>query len=574
MILVILGAVMLLAVLAMPANAQGPVAPSMQQLWSNLASDDVDQAFESVTLLEAQKARAVAWLSDKLVPAQSVSQQQIHKLVHQLSSASFADRRQAHQELMQLGAAAEPALREGLARRMGTEADIRIGLLLELAPRTCARTQEEQQTRFGIRLLERIGTAQAAEQIRKLADGADGARTTIWAREALSRLQARKAGRVDAALCGGSPSRSGWMGDRSVLSAKGISWRLDLGEFRYPSTGLTLHKGKAYFAVDHGDDGPRVSSYVYAIDLDTRKVLWTRGRANQVVRSAPAVQGDQVFYADIAHGQLVALDAADGQILWTRRMDLGMQSEPVPVGTTLYIAGDDNSVYAIDTQFGTEIWKHRTPAGVAWQIAADQQRVMVPSAEILQALDARTGKLLWQRDSGFLAGSCALVDGVVYFHSCQSWKGKGQLVAVEAESGQEKWSVASEGVSPHAPAVANGQVYFVAGDLEQIWAVDAENGRIDWRADLKAPLWYSPVAAGKRVYIPGRNNGMLYAVDTESGDLSWSIETDTRRLHGPVGLADGVLYFASRRRDVCAVLDQTAEPKGALASVSAESDDE
>ncbi len=558
----VLGAVLLLGAIGLEARAEDAGPDSVQKLWIRLAGPDMAEAFSAAVFLERRGQQTVQLLKGRLQPSQPIRSEQVVAWIQQLSSSSYQARTAAHRQLSLLGAAAEDRLRKALQAGCGTEATARITQLLQQAPQRQARTPAEQQMRLAIRVLERIGSAEAFEVVSRLADGPPGARTTLWADGARSRMQARIEGRDQAALCGGNSRRDGDMGPKAVRFAQGISWRVDLGEFRYPCTGVTVQDGRAYFAADHGDEGPRVCSYLYAVDLTTRKVLWRQGRADQVVRSAPAVQADRVYFADIAHGQLVALDRTSGRQLWSCSLDLGMQSEPVPVGPTLFIAGDDNAVYAIDSQFGKVIWTHKTPAGVAWPLAADGKRVYVPSAQVLQALDARTGRLLWQKESGFLAGSCAVANGRLYYHSCQSWKGRGSLVALDAASGREIWSVQAEGVSPHAPAVADGKVFFVAGKLEEVWAVDARVGEVLWRADLEVSLWYSPTLAGDRLYIPGRSNGQLYALDTGTGRSAWSIQTETRRLHGPVSLADGVLYFASRRRDVCAVRDQSeVQPK-------------
>lgn len=574
----ILGAVLLLGAIGLEAragqigSAPNAAAGSVQKLWARLARPDMAEAFSAAVFLERRGHQAVELLKARLQPSPPVRPEQVVDWIGQLSSSSYKARTAAHRQLSLLGAAAEDRLREALQADPGTEATVRIRQLLRQVPQRQARTPGEQQMRLAIRVLERIGSAEALEVVSRLADGAPGARTTLWADGARSRMLARIEGRDQTALCGGNPRRDGDMGPKAVRFAESISWRMDLGEFRYPCTGVTVQGGQAFFAADHGDEGPRVCSYLYAVDLATRKVLWRQGRADQVVRSAPAVQADRVYFADIAHGQLVALDRATGRQLWTCPLDLGMQSEPVPAGPTLFIAGDDNAVYAIDAQFGKVIWTHKTPAGVAWQLAADGKRVYVPSAEVLQALDARTGRLLWQRESGFLAGSCAISGGRLYYHSCQSWKGRGSLVALDAASGREIWSIPAEGVSPHAPAVADGKVFYVAGKLEEVWAVGAQAGQVLWRADLEVSLWYSPTVAGDRLYIPGRSNGHLYALNTGTGRSAWTIQTETRRLHGPVSLADGVLYFASRRRDVCAVQDQSeAQPnQGPLARAGAD----
>lgn len=116
----------------------------------------------------------------------------------------------------------------------------------------------------------------------------------------------------------------------------------------------------------------------------------------------------------------------------------------------------------------------------------------------VQALDAATGKLLWQFDPevpGDVAvnGCCDVVNrGVAY------WQGKvyvgafdGRLIALDAKSGQVKWSVQTvDTTKPYtitgAPRVVKGKVLIGNGGAEMgvrgyISAYDADSGALAWR---------------------------------------------------------------------------------------------
>ncbi len=114
------------------------------------------------------------------------------------------------------------------------------------------------------------------------------------------------------------------------------------------------------------------------------------------------------------------------------------------------------------------------------------------------ALDARTGKTLWEYDpktpGQWIANVCC---GIVN-RGIAAWDGKiyigtldGRLVAIDAKTGQEAWSVQTIDPSKHysitgAPRIAQGRVligesggeYGVRGYLS---AYDAETGKLDWR---------------------------------------------------------------------------------------------
>lgn len=86
------------------------------------------------------------------------------------------------------------------------------------------------------------------------------------------------------------------------------------------------------------------------------------------------------------------------------RIDTGpgaLQFSPIMIGTTLYVAGPDQSVMALDAASGTQIWRF-TPdtagfqpvRGVTWWESGKEQVLFTSTSHYLYALDPRTGKPL------------------------------------------------------------------------------------------------------------------------------------------------------------------------------------
>jgi hypothetical protein len=123
--------------------------------------------------------------------AAAASQQAIAQWVADLDDVRLKVREQATKELRQLGEIAEPALQACLAGKPSLEQRRRVELLL-------ARLREpltDGDKLRGLRAVEVLGwlaTAEAAEVLRLLAAGADGAYRTREAKAALRRLQLTK----------------------------------------------------------------------------------------------------------------------------------------------------------------------------------------------------------------------------------------------------------------------------------------------------------------------------------------------------------------------------------------------
>ena len=84
-----------------------------------------------------------------------------------------------------------------------------------------------------------------------------------------------------------------------------------------------------------------------------------------------------------------------------------------------------------------------------------------------------------------------------------------RLYALDARTGQEKWSFKTDGGVASSPAVAGGMIYI--GSLDgRLYALDARTGQEKWSFKTGSPV-SSPAVAGGVVYF-GDIKGYLYAV--------------------------------------------------------------
>jgi len=155
------------------------------------------------------------------------------------------------------------------------------------------------------------------------------------------------------------------------------------------------------------------------------------------------------------------------------------------------------------------------------------------------AVDAATGRQRWmQRTEGPVSSTPAVVDGRVFVVSYD-----GRLYALNARNGEVLWKFATEGerrfearglhglqprsqtyadmydVFLSSPLVVDGTVFFGSGD-ENLYAVDAASGNLKWKFHTGDVVHASPAYADGIVYV-GSWDGRLYAVDAKSGQQRW-----------------------------------------------------
>jgi len=137
------------------------------------------------------------------------------------------------------------------------------------------------------------------------------------------------------------------------------------------------------------------------------------------------------------------------------------------------------------------------------------------------------GQLAWQTDltpatdskDQATGGGMAYDNGVLYVST-----GFGRLSAIDARTGQVRWTQKLDATGSGTPLVSGGFVYLVAGD-DTGWAIKASDGTIAWRADvapsianvLGAP---APVLANKFVVF-AFGSGEILGVFRQGGLVRW-----------------------------------------------------
>lgn len=153
--------------------------------------------------------------------------------------------------------------------------------------------------------------------------------------------------------------------------------------------------------------------------------------------------------------------------------------------------------------------------------------------------------------AGPVRSSPLLVDASIVFGS-----GDGNLYAVDATTGKERWRFATgapvDGSAAYAVPRTGRPLIAVASRDGFLHAVDPADGRERWKLALGAELPFhwgwdfllsTPAVDGDRLFV-GSGNGELLAVDAASGKVIWRHATAGRVRSSPT-VADGVVYVGS-----------------------------
>lgn len=284
------------------------------------------------------------------------------------------------------------------------------------------------------------------------------------------------------------------------------------GEFiwKFPTGGAVsstpaVFNNVAYFTSFDG--------YCYAVDAITGKEIWkfkTGGEKKVGAKGLWTMKPSDMYMED----------------LW----DFFLSSPVVELNDdpTVYFGSSDGNLYAVNTKNGELKWKFKTNGIIHTSPALYQGTVYFGSWDTyLYAVDTRTGKEKWkfktreQPDMHVLEGiqaSPAIADSIVYFGARD-----GFFYALNAKTGSMVWNFSADNswVLTTA-AIHNSVVYFGTSDSYLLLALDAKTGQKKYSMKAKGYLYSSPAIAGHTAYF-GDFTGNFYSLDLDSAGNSWQI---------------------------------------------------
>lgn len=135
--------------------------------------------------------------------------------------------------------------------------------------------------------------------------------------------------------------------------------------------------------------------------------------------------------------------------------------------------------------------------------------------------------------------SVAVAGGLLYLY------GKDALFALHQKTGSVAWSVPMPG-GYDVPAVADGHLFLVPGDLVTIESRDAQTGDVAWTSPLDdISFASSPTVSDGRVFVDDRD-GTVYAFDESTGERLWSKPT-VGSTQGSPTVSGGVVFVGAAR---------------------------
>jgi outer membrane protein assembly factor BamB len=317
--------------------------------------------------------------------------------------------------------------------------------------------------------------------------------------------------------------------------------------------------GKLFAA---GTDG-----VIVAFDKNTGAKLWENGGGDMTKDQAPSAFGGGAsyeagrLYATNGVGEVKALNADTGEVLWKVKPAGPLRGSPTIAFGQLFVMTQDNQLISLKTEDGSLVWDEsgsNTQSGVfgvAAPAAGQGSIVAGYSSGELTAYRYENGRSLWsdalaRTNISTTVGTITDIDADPIIDSGRVYAlGQGgRMAAYELVTGQRIWELNLAGIS--TPAIA-GEWIFTLTDDARLLAIARSSGRVRWISQLqrykdeddkKGPIfWTGPVLAGGQLWVAS-SRGEVWKVSAGEGSASLFAEVDAPVSLAPV-VADGVLYL-------------------------------
>ena len=262
--------------------------------------------------------------------------------------------------------------------------------------------------------------------------------------------------------------------------------------------------------------------------------------AGVAIYGTPVVSGGLVYIAGY-NGKIYAYNVDSLAVRWVYPREGYLK--PFVGGITvsdgnLYIGCTDGILYALNAETGDLLWEFETGKEIWATPAVDENTVYFGSFdEKFYAVSSDDGSKKWELTTeGAIVATPLIQDGTIYFGSMDK-----NLYAVSADSGSLKWTFTGENWFWALPVIYEGRIY--AGCLDDnVYILDAGTGNKLNEIDLGSPVASSPVVLNDTVVFASKK-GVIFSINTTSGSLTTLAEIEEQEINGPLTGHEDILYI-------------------------------
>ncbi len=283
-----------------------------------------------------------------------------------------------------------------------------------------------------------------------------------------------------------------------------------------------------------------VSGNLHALGFDGRQLY--RFELHEPIECEPALDvNTQELYVGTERGELYAIAAEEGRILWKVEGDAAIRQQPQLLEDAVIVFTEEDVIVAYARADGRVLWRYsRDPlegflvAGHSGLTLTEDKRLLAGFSDgVVVALDALDGRVKWERNTA--------------------------LEAPEAEPGRPRYT------DVDTTPVVIGDTVYIASFGAGLYALDAGNGSVIWReGDWTGITSLKATPDGRALIVNSADRG-LARFDVATRGATWQRNPE-RGYFGVPEIYDGMLVVGDSRGSLVAIDIESGDEVGRLDS--------
>lgn len=287
-----------------------------------------------------------------------------------------------------------------------------------------------------------------------------------------------------------------------------------------------------------------------ALDAATGDRVWTFACAHTFrkgIRSSPVLAEGKVLFGAY-NGIAYCLDASTGSEIWQAHEAEWVGSSPVVSrkhGLAIFGLEHERpsakgSIAAFEFETGRKVWEHSVSEYIHSSpiLSANDERLFVgTNGNDLLCLDTPSGTVVWQYWSkGAIKAPVALSESLGIVVAASHDKG---VHLVRADTGRPI-AIVQTAEKLFSTALIVGDVAFIGSPDKHVYVIDLIDGSVSKTFFLGSRIFATPTLLGGIVYV-GTTSGKLFGIDPATLTLREVLQVPERIANAPILVQDGTI---------------------------------
>lgn len=249
----------------------------------------------------------------------------------------------------------------------------------------------------------------------------------------------------------------------------------------------------------------RTSSHLYALDIDTGKILWTY-ETGWLISNSPIFEANgNIFFTD--NKSIWSIKLENGETAWHIPLYSPEYAKIIDISKDVIVIYDTQQIFAYAQSDRSLLWSQSVCRNSFQSYVHD--RVLFFPCLGVNAVDIDSGTVIWKDTNINISGATAYVDDVLYFS--QSYA---SIMAYDLQDKSILWQVPLLSKSGQTLSIEGN--FLFSYDSNRFCALERLHPRVIWCADDIRNA-QSPQVLSNTVYIPNGFGDSITAYELQSG---------------------------------------------------------